>query len=844
MQKPSHSIYSLEIDEALRDFQTTHDGLTVHEAGKRLAQFGPNSLPVHKTSLLKRLIEPFASVFVGVLLLACALSLLEQRLFDAIIIGVVVVVNALIYYVQQISVNRAMQTLRDHDVTTVPVIRDGQTVRLPSEQLTYGDVVHISEGLKIPADGRLIVANQLECDEAILTGESLPVRKHAAAISGEQPIYAQHNMLFKGTYAKSGTGLLLITGIGADTQLGNISALAGQADTGKSPIEYKIDRLVQQLIIIIGAVAVALLILSLYRGIALTDAVRFALAIVVSAVPEGLPVALTIVLMLSARRMTKVNALVKKISSIETMGAITLIATDKTGTITQNQLAVVDKHTTHPNVATFDQVVRASLNNHGDHMNDSLDEILLQSVEHAHLPASWEKARDYPFDQNLRLSGTLWHREHDYLLITKGAPEAILDYCGHTHRKDTTTLRTLTDFTNKGYRTIAFAHKTFTREPTELSHHLLEHLGLDGFVGMSDQIRPDVKRAVNEAHNAGIKVVMLTGDHIGTAAFIAEQVGIAHHKQEVADSKLLASGNPDDIRDALQHIRVFGRVLPEHKYALLKATKGHEITAMTGDGVNDIPALVEADAGIAMGSSSDAAKDSSDIVLLDDNFHTIVAAVRVGRTALANIRKMIMYLLGTSSGEVLIMLTALALGSSLPVAAVQILWVNLVTDGFTIIPLGLSSGEERQMLVSPRSPRSPLLNLRQTTRVLVMGVVMAAGVLAVYYYYLPMGQTYAQTLAFLSLVVVQWANSLNANLEYRSWVYNFIRPNGKLLLAIGASALLQLLVFMTPVGVMLDIAPLRWQDALVAVAGPSLAVLIAVDLHKLIFRTVRHRKES
>lgn len=841
MEKPNKPVYALEVAEALDAFHSSRHGLTTHEAERRLHQFGANALPIKKPSILRRLIEPFSSVFVGVLLIAFGLSIFEGHGSDATIIAIIVGINAIIYYVQQYSVDKAVKTLQAHDITLVPVLRDGQTLQVPSEQLTYGDIVHLGEGMKLPADGRIIDASQLECDEAILTGESLSVHKHAAAVHRDVPVYDQKNMAFKGTYVHAGSGLLLVTGIGQDTQLGHISSLASGADTSKSPIEQKIDTLIRRLIIIISIAAACTLLLAVSRGVNLEDAIRFALVVVVSAIPEGLPVALTVVLLLSARRMTKVNALVKKMSSIETMGAITLIATDKTGTITENKLSVADKHTTHPTHATFDQVILASLNDSSGHKSDPLDALLARSVEHAQLPESWRRIRDFPFDQDLRLSGVLWQREDNHLLVVKGAPEAVLEHCLLKHKNDAKIRDALLTFTGNGYRTIAFGHKTFAHPPDELSHATLIELGFDGFVGMSDQIRPKVAEAVAEARQAGIKIVMLTGDHVATAGFIARQVGISTGN-DVMDSAVLQSGNTDDIRDSLKTTHVFGRVLPEHKYALLKATKHYEITAMTGDGVNDIPALVEADAGIAMGSSSDAAKDASDIVLLDNNFHTIVAAVRVGRTALANIRKMIVYLLGTSMGEVLTMILALLIGLPLPVAAVQILWINLVTDGATVIPLGLSPPEDRQMTVPPRSPRAPLLSIRQLSRVLLMGIVMSVSVLIIYNINLHRGHAYAQTLAFLSLIVVQWANALNANFEYKSWLHIFVRPNGKLLLAIAASAVLQLIVFLTPLGKPLDVVPVDTMGALLAAALPALAVLLAVDLHKLAFHHITKRR--
>lgn len=842
MPKAKTHIYNQEIEQALQSFESSRSGLSAEEVVSRQREYGPNALQPKKETLWKRIIEPFTSAFVLVLLFALVLSMIEGKAVDAAIIGVIVGVNAIIYYFQQISVGRVLKTLRQQDVAFVHVIRGGETQKVNSDELTYGDIVHIEEGMKVPADGRLVETSQVQADEALLTGESLPIHKQAAAITGTQQVYDQRNMLFKGTYIKSGSGLMLVTGIGNQTELGSITTLASGADMGKSPIERKIDDLTRKMLFAIGGFAVLALGLAIYRGIAVEEALRFSLVIVVSAVPEGLPVALTIVLLLSARRMARVKALVKKISSIETMGALTLIVTDKTGTITQNNLSVADKHTTHGSAHSFDEVIRASLNGSGDHAGDPLDKILLGSVPGIAMPHNWRKVKEFAFNQQLRVSGILWQHNHGYSLFVKGAPEHVLSHCGVHHRNDLKVQNALESFTSRGYRTIAFAHKDFQVPPKSLDGPTLQDMEFDGFVGMADQLRPGISQAVAEANRAGVKVVMLTGDHVNTAGFIAGEVGISKGEQDVRDSSVLANGTEEDIRTALRTTHVFGRVLPEHKYALLKATKRSEITAMTGDGVNDIPALVEADAGIAMGSGTDAAKDASDMVLLDDNFHTIVSAMKVGRTALANIRKMLIYLLGTSSGEVMTMVMALILGIPIPVAAIQILWINLVTDGVSVIPLGLSPAEPKHMEQPPQRPDAPLLNMRQVTRIILMSAVMCATVLIIFNNNLDKGQVYAQTLAFLSLIVAQWANAFNVNFEFKSWVYNFLQPNKKLWLAIGVSIIIQLAVFMTPFGQVLHVVPVMWQDAIIAIMAPAFAVLLVVDIHKYIWYLISKRK--
>lgn len=834
-------IYNLEIQEVLQAYHTSREGLSGAEAWERLRQYGRNELIARKVPLWRRLLEPFASYFVIVIIFAALITAYEQKWFETIIISFIIAVNALIYYFQQFSVNRVLKTLKEQDKQFVLVMRDGDEVRITSEELVPGDVIYLSEGMKIPADGRLIEANNVQADESLLTGESLPVHKHAGAITGEKEIYDRANMLFKGSYLSSGSGLFLVTGTGNYTELGAINTLAAEADDGKTPIQAKIDDLTKKLLIGIFVVTVAVFALAIYRGIHWEEAIAFTLSILVSAVPEGLPVAMTLVLLFSARRMARQKALVKKISAMETMGAITLIATDKTGTITQNKLSVADVYTAHQTAQTFHEAVRASLNGEADNSEDPLDKILHASVTHVRVPNDWKKIKEFPFNQQLRLSGVLWQHPRGYSLYVKGAPEQVLHHCKPGKALDEAKTQ-LERFTGKGYRTIAFAQKETRAMPQKLDHNELSDMQFDGFVGLSDQLRDGVADSISQAHQAGIKVVMLTGDHVETAGYVARQVGISKGQGDVVESSVLANGTPQDIRESLKLATVFGRVLPEHKYALLKAVKGHEITAMTGDGVNDIPALVEADAGLAMGSGTDAAKDASDIVLVDSNFQTIMNAVRVGRTVLANIRKMVVYLLGTSGGEVLTMLSALAFNIPLPITAVMVLWINLVTDGVSVIPLGLSPPEEHHMKQPPKNPRAPLLDGYMLSRAILLAVSMAAVVLFIFNTNLPKGEEYARTMAFLSLIVIQWANAFSMNFEFRSWAYNLIRPNWKLVAAIGGSIVINIIVFMTPIKEYFGLEALRAADALIAVVFPVAAALVLVDLHKFITNTMAKRR--
>lgn len=838
MGEPQKHIYNLEIEGALLRLGSKHQGITQAEANKRLKMYGRNQLSAKTTPLWKRLIEPFTSYFVIVIIFAALISLMKKEWFEAAIISVIIVVNAIIYYFQQISASRALKALMSQRRQKVTVLRPGGKDDLTYiEELVPGEVIRVHEGMKIPADGRVISANHIQIDESMLTGESLPVHKHAAAISSNRQIYDQENMLFKGTYVHGGSGLMVVSETGNHTQLGLINTMAAEAGAGgKTPIEAKIDDLTKKLLIGIGIITAAVFALALYRGLDFAEALKFTVALAVSAVPEGLPVAMTLVLLISARKMAKHKALVRKISAMETMGAITLIATDKTGTITKNKLSVASSFSALKDRPKFNESVLASLNANSD---DPLDHILRQSIKSTKLPKGWEQVKEFPFNQQLRLSGMVWKHPGGYTLFIKGAPEQVIRHCSKANKQALADAKThLEDFTTKGYRTIGFASKKLTKIPSKLDSEVLSGMGFNGYVGLSDQLRPRVKQAIAQAHAAGIKVIMLTGDHVQTAGYIASQVGIARRSSEISDSSLLDAEDPSKIWESLEDIKVFGRVLPKHKYALLKAVKGHEITAMTGDGVNDIPALVEADAGLAMGSGTDAAKDASDIVLTNSNFMTIVGAVRAGRTVLANIRKMVVYLLATSGGEVLTMLTALLLGIPLPLTAVMVIWVNLVTDGISVIPLGLSPAEAHHMQQPPRHPRAPLLDGVMLSRAVLLAVALAGCTLLIFKLNLDKGHVYAQTAAFLSLIVVQWANALNMNFEFKSWIYNFIKPNYKLLLAIVGSMVINIIVFMTPIKRYFNLEVLESSDALIAIIFPVAVALVLSDMHKVIVKQI------
>lgn len=825
-------VYGKSAEDSLQLLQSSTEGLTASEAARRLQVYGLNQLPIRKPSWVLRLIEPFANVFIIALVLALLVSVLRGERLDGTIIGLVILFDVGIYYIQQFSVERALKALQSQDIQQVQVRRDNTVLIQDARQLVPGDIVLLQEGMKIPADGRLLEADQLQLDESILTGESLPVHKITDELTGKKELYDQKNMAFQGTVVQGGMGLLLISSTGVSTELGAIQSLVTNTAIDKSPIEKKIDTLAKHLMAVIGILAVIVFLMAVARGISTEEALRFSLSMLVSAVPEGLPIALTVMLFIGAKRLAKARVLVKKFASIETLGALTLIATDKTGTLTRNKLSIAGIVHLQDSEQAFKTLLAKSITGDGGKHGDALDHLLYAATGQL-LPQKTHKIKDLPFDQELRASGAIWKEGQQTVLYIKGAPEALLQ--GKRGAAMTKLHKQTEVYAMLGYRTIAVGKVIVSKIPEKLTATLVKQATVEGLIGLSDPMRHTVKQAVVEAHQAGVKVVMLTGDHQHTAHRIAQEAGIITHAHQVGDSSLLEGGSRK-IRTAAAHINVFARVLPEHKYNFVKALKGHEVVAMTGDGINDIPAIVEADAGLAMGGGTDAAKEASDLVLLDNNFSTIIAGMRLGRSIIANIRKVLFYLLATNLGEVLTMVGALLFDLPLPVTAAQILWINLVTDSMLVIPLGLGDPEPQQMKQPPNKPDAPLLSFRLLSRLILVAFTISSLALWFFHSNLSHGTAYAQSIVFMVLVVSQWANALSANYEFHSWTTIFRRPNYKLLggliLAIG----LQSLVIFGPAGELLEVTHVPLPELAKACGVAIVVVLVSGDAHKLLSR--------
>lgn len=821
--------------ETLQKLKSTEQGLTAKEAEKRLAIYGKNQMRVQKQPLWRVIIEPFANAFMLVLIVAAVLSIIHHEPFDAGIVIIIMVVNALIFYAQTYSTQKVLRTLERKSEQKVSVLRNGMEAHVNSTFIVPGDIVLLSEGEKIPADGRLLQSDQLRVNESQLTGESEPITKQLTPVQNDAPIYERSNMVYQGSFVVGGNAAFVVTSTGNHTEFGSLASLV-KKDELTSPIQKKIDKLLGQIITVVLAISVVAFGLALFRGMDIIEATRFVLAITVSAVPESLPVAISVVLVLGMRRMAAKKALVQTMRSIETIGALTTIATDKTGTLTYNRLHL-DKLWQLPNSKTdLTRVIDKTITFSKQSLNDPLDRALDTYVREQGLERNNQQPLiSFSFNQELAMSGALWHNGHSYTLYIKGAPEDILQRSKLTAAQLKQCSAALKDLTEHGYRVIGVAQAPVTTPFHDLRDMPASlPLKFEGLLAIADQIRPEAKGAIKAAQRAGVSVRMITGDHLETAFFIGKKLGMVEHRSQIFDARNMDDMDDEELTEALKNVRVFARVIPEQKYRILTILKQHNITAMTGDGVNDVPALSSAHVGLAMGSGSHIAKDAGDIILLDDNFKTVIDALKEGRTIIGNVRRMLFYLLSTNAGEMITMVASLAVGLPVPLVPVQILWINLVTDSCMVIPLGLEPHSKDVLYKKPLPPNAPILSKPMIIRMLLISLTMAILTIAGFLYFNSNHSLeYARSVAFHMLVVTQIAASFAARADYAS-SFSRLRvwsPTFYIGLAIATS--LHLVSLFTPLGGVLHMVPMQAGDLITTGMVAFIAPIAVSELHKL-----------
>ncbi len=837
--------YNQTTKEVLAEFNVDPErGLSDREVARRQAEYGKNTLKVAGVPLWRKILAPFMDVFMAILVVAMILSLLQRNWIEAITIFAIIILDAVIYYIQQFSTDRILESLKRSTIHTVTVLRNGAETALEATELVPGDIVILREGDRVPADGRIISESGLLTNEAMLTGESDAIAKDAKAISGNQKVYEQRNMVFSGSFVVTGLGKFVVTATSNNTEYGRIASLASSLDK-ESPIKSKMDKLVGQIAIVVIIIAIIILIIQLIDGIPLLEALEFTLAMAVSAVPEGLPIAISIILALGAARMAKKQALIRELRAIESIGIVTTIASDKTGTLTENRLELKDFWSPTLSPKAFrDRLACTALaestlieQNSVPLAIDPLDICILNYIrDNNYQLCSGDLVHSYAFDQSLKMSGNLFRTKDGKLdLRIKGAPETILSRAKLTQAQLAAAYNKLSELAGKGYKVVAIASGKISREINEL-HRLSkdDRFTFEGFIAVADTLRPGVSTAIKQAARMGVKTKMVTGDHAGTAFAIGREAGLARDFSQVLDCTNLSNINDNDLIDAVKDTTIFARVTPEDKYRILSAMKATEICAMTGDGVNDVPALVGAHVGIAMGDSPSIVQDAGDIVLLDNNFKNITEAIKESRTVLANIRRMLGYLLATNAGEVLTMLGALLISGGQMLTPIQILWINLVTDSLMVVPIGLEPPEQGVLRQKPEHKDAPILPVRMIGRMVLVACVMGVGTTVTYYLagWLLGNLEQANTLAFTSLVVMQWANAISVRGIYESAWQRLKVPHRAFHLAMGAAIILQALALFSPLAKIVNVVAVPFAPLLITAIASFVLPLAIFEVYK------------
>jgi Ca2+-transporting ATPase len=731
--------YDANVQDVLKNLKTAESGLTSSQAEKRLIEHGKNILIEKKrVSPFKVFIEQFNSPVVWILIGALIVSFIMGEKVDAVVIMSILVINAILGFFQEYRAEKEIEALKKLVSLKALVIRDGNKKEIDSSELVPGDILLVKEGDKVPADARVIEEIELEAQESMLTGESLPVKKTSEKLPGGQELAEQRNLLFSGTTLTRGKGRAVVVRTGMESEIGKITRLIQETEKERTPLQKKLTKLGGMLSIIIAAVCALVLVAGFLRGENFVDIFAIAVALAVAAIPEGLPAVVTISLAVGLKRMLKDNALIRKLPSVETLGSTTVICTDKTGTLTYNEMTV-------KKIFANDKVIEVSGSGYsttgefsedpekfslllkiGSLCNDSkiTDQKCIGDPTEGCLKVAAEKAginteeleerhprlNEIPFSSERKRMTTVHRIGDKFFAYMKGAPDVILDLCVSYYSEEKIVPLTSESknsiekinagFCNEAMRVLGFAFKEID-SPENFKETDEKNFIFMGLEGMIDPPRDEVKRAVKECHEAGVKVVMITGDYQGTAAAIASAIGITGRS---ITGKELEIMDEDAFEDVVQGITIYARVNPEHKQKIVKALqkKGH-VVAMTGDGVNDAPALKKADIGIAMGiTGTDVSKEAADMVLTDDNFNTIVKAVEEGRGVYDNIKKFFVFLLSGNIGEVAIIFLSLLMGLPAPLTATQILLINLVTDGLPATALSIDPFEPDAMKRKPR----------------------------------------------------------------------------------------------------------------------------------------------
>lgn len=874
--------YLKSADEVFADIGSSANGLTSAEAQTRLEKNGKNKLAeAKKPSVIKKFFAELADPMIIILLIAAAVSgvtaaLQNESFTDVFIILAVVLINAVLGVVQESKAEKAIEALQKITAATSKVLRDGRPVTVKSEDLVVGDVVLIEAGDAVPADCRLIEAASLKAEESALTGESVPVTKCAEKLcaDGEKdvPLGDRKNMVYMGSSVSYGRGVAVVTAVGMDTEMGKIAGALAAANDEDTPLQKKLNQLSKILSVLVLGVCVVVFAVDILRIVpnvtfdALLKTFMVAVSLAVAAVPEGLAAVVTIVLSMGVTKMSKRNAVIRKLTAVETLGCTQIICSDKTGTLTQNKMTVVERSSDDEKLLATAMAVcsDAKEGENGEAVGEPTECALVNDAISLGLTDSingYKRIGEAPFDSMRKMMSVVVENGGHIVQFTKGAPDEVLKHCTHylengeelpmTEKVREKILAENKRMADKALRVLCAAKKEHKEKPVNTEPAEIENdLCYIGLSGMIDPIRPEVKAAIAECREAGIRPVMITGDHKDTAVAIAKELGIITDASQAITGAELDDISDEDFAERVKDYSVYARVQPEHKVRIVKAWRAlGKVTAMTGDGVNDAPSIKNADIGVGMGiTGTDVTKNVADMVLADDNFATIVSAVEEGRRIYDNIRKAIQFLLASNLAEVLSVFAASLLGFTI-LNPVHLLWINLITDCFPALALGMERGEADAMKRPPRDSKDGIFSNGVGAGVAIQGFFIALLTFVSYFvgHFMEAGKWEitespdGMTMAFLTLSLVELFHAFNMRSRERS-VFTIKKQNGwlwgSLLLAF---ALTSAVIFVPAFATAFGFETISLNEFAVALAL-AVAIIPLVELEKLIARAINKKK--
>jgi len=851
--------YQKSIQEVLSEFDASRNGLTSFQVDDRQKQYGLNEMDQQeKESPLQIFLSQFKDLLVIVLIVAGFISMATGEIVSSIVIFIVITINAILGTVQTLKARKSLESLSKLSMPHVKVIRDGQLHQIVSNELTIGDLVYVEAGDVIEGDGRLIECANLQVNESALTGESLPQEKQLEVIAGEVGIADQTNMVFSSGLVTNGTGKYIVTKIGMNTEIGKIATMLENAKERKTPLQLTLEDFSKKLTIsicVICAIILAMNVIVAHEDI--WDALLIAVALAVAAIPEALNSIVTIVLSISTQKMVKEHAIIKQLNAVESLGCVSVICSDKTGTLTQNKMKVMElflnnevikpemldvKDHSHDVLLKSCLLCNNAVSNGSTQIGDPTEIALLDLFDRYgekdvdyHVEAI--RIKELPFDSTRKMM-SINSENH---LYTKGAVDVILDRCDqiliHDKKRPITEedIKLIKEqnesFAKEGLRVLGFAYKTM--KPKELSLEDENDLTFVGMVAQMDPPRLESKDAVSKCKMAGIKPIMITGDHIITATSIAKEIGIFEDGDICLEGKELETMSDSALDEILPKVSVYARVAPEHKIRIVEAwQKRNEIVAMTGDGVNDAPALKQSDIGVAMGiTGTEVSKDAASMILTDDNFSTIVKAVITGRNVYANIKNSITYLLsGNFSAILAVVFTSLALLPT-PFMAVHLLFINLITDSLPAIAIGMEKGKDDVLKQKPRKRDDSILNAKTMIKIGYEGLIIFAGVMAAYFIGLQTSDLMASTMAFSTLCLSRLLHGFSSRGNAPFWKLG--KNESSIYAFLTGAVLLVLILFIPNMHGLFSIGPITLTQFFIVV-GLSLATFVIVQITKVI----------